>query len=457
MLGKHHGTKRRSSPGQQDLEADQVRLSPIICLSNTLRFGVDKARNAVRERLGQVVETQTRPERIYARIEAPVSRLQAIKQAQSHIQSRQFSTQRTVRHYSSKPLRSSYPASRTRSAISASTGRTPFASTLRPNLTGGTLSRSAGGYGTGAGRIGGKRFYSHGPASPAEVVNNVSQAVRAFWLQGHKARFDGYAKSGSKRYRAISQAQETARNAFDMSSHRSAGSFVDFVVSPTITAVGPLATVPKSESYEPVTTIDSEFMTTLSVDFARALKDLAAIMSDLKRLAALGSLPLVLVDSTTLRVRFPGCDRDTVESLCTELGVKRGIIGQDEDFRCGEAGLQFPYAPSKTSSEAEICEIYDGWRPTKRRRDIDWQGMVSEIVSEDESLDFETVSPRMKGHSRGGSVQMSDYSSLHPSEHFEIDHQRYERKRGAEEMSQQEYEGIEGIYKFIEQCDGARR
>jgi hypothetical protein len=73
-------------------------------------------------------------------------------------------------------------------------------------------------------------------------------------------------------------------------------------------------------------------MDLLSIDFARALKDLAAIMNDLKRLSTLGDLPLTMVDRSTLRVHFPGCDAQTVERLCDEVGVQRGIIRQDSDF-----------------------------------------------------------------------------------------------------------------------------
>ena len=470
----------------------------------------------MRERLGQVGQVEAHTERTYARIhDKPLTRLQAIKQSQS----RQYSTQRVtssaVRWFTTeatqntKPLRSSYPASRTRAGVSNLTSRTPFASTLRPNLTGGTLSRSAGGYTTGTGRIGGARYFSHGPAQPAEVVQNVSQAIRAFWLQGHKARYDGYdQKTGHKRFRAVSPTQDKARNAFDLCHAHSAGSFVDFKVTPTITAVGPLSTVPRSESYNShcfasehsapttATITDEKVMTSIAIDFSRALKDLAAIMNDLKHLATLGSLPLVLIDPTTLRVRFPGCDRDTVEALCTELGIRRGIVGQDEDFEAqhgADMALRFPFASSKTASEADLCEIYDGWRPAKRtkREDVEWHGMISTSQSTHclESLhDFETISSGLQAQPqfqevlgvvtddgdiienpwlgpRRISAQMSDYSSLHLSEdaqentaiYFEPDHRQYSSKRTHHDMSQAEYEGIEGIYKFIEHCDRARR
>lgn len=457
----------------------------------------------MRERLGQIGQAESRTERVYARIqEQPVNRINAIKQGQN----RHYSTNRVIksgtRHLSTatqrtQPLRSSYPSSQTRTVISNSTGRTPFASTLRPNLTGGALSRTAGGYSTGVGRAGGVRYFSHGPAHTAEVVQNVSQAVRAFWLQGNRARFDGYdAKTGRKRYRALSPTQEKARNAFDIFNVHSAGSFVDFKVSPTITAIGPLSTVPRAADFEShcfaseestpmISTIaDEAVMSTLAVDFARALKDLAAVMSDIKRLATLGSLPLILLNPTTLRVRFPGCDRDTVEKLCNELGVSRGIVGEDHDFDTqhgAEVALRFPFAPSKTTSEADLEEIYDGWRPAKRnkRENVDWHGMVS-VAESLESVDQDPL------HDEEGfgfmnsdgdfleekpwqeacpSVHLSDYSSLRDCDHkldghgvtaFQPNHGQYSLKR-SRESGHAEYEGIEGIYKFIEHCDNARR
>lgn len=464
----------------------------------------------------QQVEATT--EVVYVRADRSPDRIRAIRQrqAQAQTQTRNYSTQRVVNtavryfstevaHTTSRPLRSNLPTSRTRSAVSNLTSRTPFASTLRPNLTGGALPRSAGGYNLGAGRIGGRRYFSHGPAQPAEVIQNVSQAVRAFWLNGHKARFDGYSPStGGKRYRAVSPTQDQARQAFDASHAHSAGSFVDFKISPTVTAVGPLANIPRattsSSSYctesvtasQTATLSDDYVMNALAVDFARALKDLAAVMNDLKRLATLGSLPLLLINETTIRVLFPGCDAELVESLCTELGVRRGIVGQDEDFDVqhgAEMALLFPFAPSKVASEVDHNEAYVR-RATKRakREHVDWCEMLSPAQSHNQSpsagsFEFETVSPRLQGEQDGvmgfmstdgeivanpwlsdpRPVSLSDYESLHPSEaeadvamYFQPDHRTYSTKRTHED-TQADYEGIEGIYRFIEQCDRARR
>lgn len=75
--------------------------------------------------------------------------------------------------------RSSFPRSATAAAVSRLTTRTPFASTLRPNLTGGAIPRTAGGYSLGGGRVGGARYFSHTPAAPAQVLN-VRRALPYF-------------------------------------------------------------------------------------------------------------------------------------------------------------------------------------------------------------------------------------------------------------------------------------
>lgn len=337
----------------------------------------------------------------------------------------------------------------------------------------------------------GARYFSHTPAQPAEVIQNVSQAVRAFWLSGQRARFDGYNnKSDAKRFRPVTELQDNARRAVDKSYVHSAGSFVDFRVSPMITAVGPLSNVERSSEYasttqEPVhaTIADASVMSSLAVDFARAVKDLAAINKDLQALATLGDLPLLLLDPFTLRVRFPGCDAETVEHLCAELQITRGVVGQDEDFDIqhgAEMALLFPFAPSKPASQV------GGHRGVKRARKdaMLWDDMLSsahDSVLSTVSHDFETMTATkgvVVNISDDGSMlqnpwaatespKVSDYSSLHLSDDedntaalfFQPDHRRYisSREEKSHHSGQAEYEGLEGIYRFIEHCDGARR
>lgn len=234
------------------------------------------------------------------------------------------------------------------------------------------------------------------------------------------------------------------------------GSFIDFQVSPTITAFGPLSTIQgASKSLNADGVIDL-----LSIDFARALKDLAIIMNDLKRLSSLGDLPLSMQDQSTLRVRFPGCDARTVERLCDEVGVQRGVIRQDENFDVYagvEIALLFPFAPSRAPSI--FTQSPEGY---VRREKVDWRNMLSP--------DETTTSPGFSRHSDTGLdyedvgaenqnpwlSSPSGYSSLHASEDDD-DGAAYFEQSNRQAPKASDFEGLEGIYKFLEECDRAQR
>lgn len=208
--------------------------------------------------------------------------------------------------------RSKFLNTQTGRAIAQFTGRAPFASTLRPNLTGGALPRTAGGYGLGSGRVGGTRYFSHAPAAQAQVVQNVSAAVRAFWISGQKAQFDGLTARGERKYRSVSALQDETSRKMMTALRNAPGSYVDFRLSPTVTALSPLAAAfpyPsagfKAQAFDATTLNTDGFLDVLSVDFARALKDLTTILADIKKLSSLGDLPIELEKGHTLRVRFP--------------------------------------------------------------------------------------------------------------------------------------------------------
>ncbi|RFU36000.1 hypothetical protein B7463_g384, partial [Scytalidium lignicola] len=330
-----------------------------------------------------------------------------------------------------KHARSAFPPSATASAVSRLTTRAPFASTLRPNLTGGAIPRTAGGYSIGGSRAGGARYFSHSPAVSAEVVNNVSQAVRAFWLSGQRAQFDGVGARGEKRYRHVTQLQQQTGQKLRSIPSTVPGSYIDFHICPTVTALSslgagialPFATCKVVDE----TNLNTEgFLDILSVDFARALKDLAATMNDLKKLATLGDLPVSLEQKSVIRVRFPGCDSETVERLCDEVGVQRGIIHEDVDFDKsfgGHVALMFPYAPS---SENTLSSPGGSLR--------------SEM-----GLEFE--------HIEADNPWLEGYESM---EELSPDGSAY-FTRPSLRHSTSDYEGLEGIYRFIEECDNARR
>ncbi|PYH89421.1 hypothetical protein BO71DRAFT_363490 [Aspergillus ellipticus CBS 707.79] len=435
------------------------------------RFAYEKASKTLRskfpEELSQFQQGSTRLQPEYARIfKRPVNRLAAIRQSRS----RQFSTRAagSFVSYIRTGLQGDQVASKT-SRVAANVGRitsrAPFASALRPNLTGGTLGRTAGGYAIGAGRFGGARFFSHGPAAPAQVINNVSVGVRAFFLSGQKARFDGVDPiTGNKQYKAVSKLQDEAERKMSAIPRTAPGSFIDFRLSPTITAFGLQKNLVAGEAQ----TVNSEgLLDLLSGDFARALKDLAAVLNDLKRLSTLGDLPMLLHDKSTLRVRFPGCDADTVERLCDEAGVQRGKIVQDEDFdiRTGaDLALLFPFAPSVPASpDVEDYFYQPSTLKSQAPEVVDWHAMMSPESVTESSLDLHRQPSNQLSFEdmamfaeNPWTKSSSDYSSINVSELGDRAFFAEVLSMGMPE-SASEYEGSDGIRKFIAECDIAAR
>jgi hypothetical protein len=171
------------------------------------------------------------------------------------------------------------------------------------------------------------------------------------------------------------------------------------------------------------------FLDILSVDFARALKDLAATMNDLKRLSSLGDLPITLEQKSILRVRFPGCDAGIVERLCDEVGIERGIIYQDEDFESSAGthmALLFPYAPT---SEHTLSSPGGSLRSQSGH-------------------DFEEVEEEILDNPWLDSCESMDEVSEGESAYF---------SKPSPQQNSSDYEGLEGIYRFIEQCDNSAR
>jgi hypothetical protein len=180
------------------------------------------------------------------------------------------------------------------------------------------------------------------------------------------------------------------------------------------------------------------FLDVLSVDFARALKDLAAVMNDLKRLSSLGDLPVQLEGDNRLRVRFPGVDADTVERLCDDVGVQRGVVGQDADFDASAGvpvALKFPFAPDAQDGLAKTITSPGG---TMRSHQSDLSSFEDDQVLLDEFMGGNPwlSSPEPEGYE---SMDGSSPPGLSSYEHCSAD-----------------FEGLEGIYRFLEECDQAR-
>ncbi|CAI6249571.1 unnamed protein product [Periconia digitata] len=388
----------------------------------------------------------------------PIHRLAQLKQAKGRWYTTHSTITAAVRRFTSSSAqhggvkfdRASFPKSRTADAVLRHSGRAPFASTLRPNLTGGTLGRTSGGYAWGSGRAGGARYFSHGPAAPAQVINNVSQAVRAFVVSGQKAHFNGVdPRTGEKRFKSVSTLQDQVHRTLASVPKVTPGSFISFNINPTVTALTPLTAVKGFASFaeEKESLNNDGLLDVLSIDFSRAVKELAVVLNDLQRLSALGDLPITY-EASTLKIHFPGCDAESVERICDELNVQRGVIHQDEDFDAfvgTEIALLFPFASSRTPSE---CSFYE--KPVQERQyPIEWQHMMTpsvvssvsdaySTISED-GMDFEDIGQENPWATLSSP---SGYESLHVSEADEMDHH-----------SPLEYQGIEGIYRFMEHCE----
>lgn len=335
--------------------------------------------------------------------------------------------------------RAKFLNTKTGRAIAQLTGRAPFASTLRPNLTGGALPRTAGGYGLGSGRIGGARYFSHTPASQAQVLQNVSAAVRAFWISGYKAQYDGLTVRGERKYRAVSTMQDEASRKMAAACRNAPGAFVDFSLNPTVTALSPLAGgFPFTAAGTKVPSVDAPtlntegFLDVLSVDFGRALKDLAATLGDIKKLSTVGDLPVNLVKGHIIRVRFPGVDAGTVECLMDDLGLTRGMVGEDPEFNAATGvpmALRFPFAPDAGGAESIVLTS-----PGGSLRSLGSFPAEHELF--DEFSDLEE-NPWL------ASLEPEGYESMSPP-------------ISSGEHCSEDFEGLEGVYKFIEECDRAR-
>lgn len=391
----------------------------------------------------------------------PLHRFAQIKQGQGRWYTTHSLISSTIRRFTSAAARSgvkfdksSFPKSRIGTIVQSQSCRAPFASTLRPNLTGGTLGRTASGYSYGSGRAGGARYFSHGPAAPAQVMTNVSQAVRAFLLGGKKAQFDGVdPHTGEKRFKTVSALQDQVNRTLQKAPKATPGSYIAFNINPTVTALTPLKAVKGFSSFaQPKESLNSEgLLDVLSVDFSRAVKELAAVLNDLQQLAQLGDLPITY-EHSTLKVHFPGCDADTVETICNEFQVQRGVVHQDPDFDTFvgvEIALLFPFAPTQTLSE---CEFFE--KPVDERQRaqpiIDWQNMISpsitasDVYSTHSEQSYDELDDFVGETNPWLSPSPSGYESLHTSEADDADMH-----------TPLEYQGVEGMYRFMAQCESS--
>lgn len=312
------------------------------------------------------------------------------------------------------------------------------------------------------------------------MIHNVNAGIRAFFVGGGKARFDGVDPiTGEKRFRAVSQTEDAVYTQWGSPlAKNSRGTTLEFKLSPTITALSPsLSSTCWEDSFNITSLNDINLLDTLATDFARALKDLAAILADLRLLSAFGDLPISLTTTSSgpiLSVRFPGCDADLVSRLCDEVGVRRGIVAEDEAWTSEkdvEMALLFPFAPTsdvvaERQYDDDVGEYYVEKKAAREchrePEELDWRHMLSSSVdtpARAESLhSFATLlSPTRKATSPSG------YESLRESDFASDDHyyQTFSPLKApthsTAKSASADYEGLEGIYKFLQVCEEARR
>ncbi|KAL7276131.1 hypothetical protein RUND412_000894 [Rhizina undulata] len=316
-------------------------------------------------------------------------------------------------------FRSTEASSRTpiRSAVGRITTTSPFASTLRPKLAG-ALPRAASGYSLG----GSARYFSHGPAAPAQVIQQVSSAMRAFMFNG-KDQMDSYRRYNGTRGRVGVRAQLAA----SLVEEKAPGAYVDFYLSPTFTCLSPLNS--KKNTLE-----TPGFLDTLSADFGAMIGNLTTVYSDIKRLRTLGDLPITIAGSAgdIIRVHFHGRDRESVELLCDEVGVRRGIVYEDEKFAFSVLNQAFPIFSWREmmSDSPPISSTYSE------------DGHEDEFSNEDDT-EIRQIS--------GSELGSSGYLGTVPDEEIMLGSLGY-----SSPSIQASYEGLEGIHRFLAECDEYR-
>lgn len=274
-------------------------------------------------------------------------------------------------------------------------------------------------------------------------------------LGGQKFHYDGVDPlTGEKRFKSISAMKDKASKKMNKVPRATPGSFIDFNVNPTITAIAPM-TLSAVAGYKParngsIETLHSEgLLDVLNVDFSRALRELTMIMADLRSLSALGDLP-ISYDHNRLRVHFPGVDPETVESLVTELNIKRGVVGQDEEFDTfvgTEIALLFPFAPSEASvTSLHGMTLFEQAPPPP----VEMDSFSSPTTLSDTGLGYDDLDDL--------SDPSEDFETI-PSRSYALDSSPRSLSQTRPRQDQQpfEYHDFEGIYRFIELCDDVRR
>ena len=309
----------------------------------------------------------------------------------------------------------------------ASHARPAFSSSLRPNLTGGCLPRTAGGYGTGAGRVNGVRQFSSSPAPSADVINNVSAAVRAFWLSGQRAAHDGrHHRGGATRFRAIpAKAQEPRLSAMRPRAV-APSSYIEFDLQPH-----PLTAALRSHEDHILT--NNVFLMDLETGLDQHAAAYKRVLLDLKLLQSVGALPISAPDATHVRVHFPGKDGGYVERLCIDIGLQHGIVFEEtHPSNRPRPSFDFRYPTAPTMKDPYDCES------------------TACTHTEDHTLDrwISAVEPLPRAW-----AALSDTSTTVGITDQEV----VPDITSVVSNAPSDFEGFEGIYRFLDQLDHAAK
>ncbi|KAK9473081.1 uncharacterized protein V1510DRAFT_415987 [Dipodascopsis tothii] len=243
-----------------------------------------------------------------------------------------------------------------------------FGTTLRPKLTGGTLHRSAQGYSLPGFRSrGSARYFSSSPRPMAEVVTNLAQAVRAFGVGSAKLDLSSYeAKMRSQHFLATkARSADTSLDkliereyvlAPAMAGDFELSAFLDFDLTPTFALPA-----------------DAGLSEDVVADMAAAMetyaRDSARVVADVRKLAAIGLLPVSVATDQgyMLRVHFPGRTVQDVYNLCVDLDISRGIVRQGKTPPQGFMG----YYDEPYFSDFDSTSSWNDPVPSLRSADVD--------------------------------------------------------------------------------------
>lgn len=118
------------------------------------------------------------------------------------------------------------------------------------------------------------------------------------------------------------------------------GVYVDFRYAPRLS-------VPEK------TVLTTDVVDEMMDNLARFREKLAEVQRDLARLSELGELPVEVVqDEGVIRVFFPNCDRERLETLLVEKNVVGGVIHEGASAGSGSEsllGLEYSYGISEAS------------------------------------------------------------------------------------------------------------